>query len=128
MGFNDHPLERVYGTYRITLRKIDHISGRPTPHVEVWKGNRKIGNFDMASGKVLFKSEQIAPIKIRKAIEAYLNDFQVKEKIKEMIEASYFDLSKPAGQYGGIPKGFKVTISVKYTEESLSKIDKFKSR
>jgi hypothetical protein len=103
------PLERVYGKYRITLRKVDHVtSGRPTPHVEIWKGKSKIGNFDMASGRALFKSEAQTPQKIQQAIESYLNDPQVQIKVKEMIEASYFDLSKPIGVYGGIPRGFRV--------------------
>lgn len=115
------PLERVYGRYRITLRKSDHVKGRPSPHVEVWKGNRKLGNFDMASGKTLFKHYLHTPKEIEEAIKDYLNDKQVKIKLKEMIEASYFDLSKLAGEYGGIPKGVRVSISVEFTEDSLKK-------
>jgi hypothetical protein len=37
-----------------------------------------------------------------------------------MIEQSFFDLSKPIGIYGGIPKGFKATITVEFTEPSLN--------
>lgn len=114
------PLERSYGRYRITLRKDDHVSsGHFTPHVEIWKGTRKIGNFDMATGQILFKPQQQVPHDIKDAIGSYLNDPQVKNKIKDMIVASYFDLSKPIGTYGGIPRGFKVTITVEFTQESL---------
>lgn len=115
------PLEKVYGRYRITLRKDDHVAQgfRPTPHVEIWKDQRKIGNYDMASGDVLFKLCYETPNVIREAIRDYLKDPQVKKKIKEMIEVSYFDLSKPIGEYGGIPRGFKATITVEFTEESL---------
>lgn len=116
-----HPLERVYGRYRITLRKNDHINGRPTPHIELWKGKNKIGNFDMASGRPLFKSKNSPPAKIQTAISNYLNDDQVKSKIMSMIEQSFFDLSKPIGTYGGIPRGFKATIHVEFTEDSLNK-------
>ena len=115
------PLEKVYGRYRITLRKDDHVSGHPSPHVEIWKGNRKIGNFDMSSGKPLFKRELSTPSAIQEAISRYLQDPDVIKKVKEMIAESYFDLSKPAGNYGGIPRGFKVNISVEYTEKSLGK-------
>lgn len=116
------PLERRYGKYRITLRKAEHIQGRwPTPHVEIWKGNRKVGNYDIASGRILFKPHLDTPREIQKSIEDFLNDNQVKQKIKEMIEQSYFDLSKPVGYYGGIPRGFKATITVEFTEESLSR-------
>lgn len=114
-----NPLERAFGTYRITLRKTDHVDGRPTPHVEIWKGNRKLGNYDMATGRALFSPKAATPHRIQRAIEGYLRDRQVQRKVREMIEESYFDLSKPAGQYGGVPRGVKVTISVEYTEESL---------
>jgi len=113
------PLERVYGRYRITLRKIDHAKGRPTPHIEIWKENRKVGNYDMATGEPLFKEDAKLPQTIKGAIADYLNDPQVVRKVKNMIEKSYFDLSKLAGDYGGIPRGFKVTITVEYTEKSL---------
>ncbi|KJS11856.1 MAG: hypothetical protein VR67_11790 [Peptococcaceae bacterium BRH_c8a] len=116
------PLEKSYGKYRITLRKIDHANGRPTPHVEIWKGNKKLGNYDMASGKALFRANSDTPEVIKKAISNYLNDQQVSKKIIEMIEASFFDLSKPAGTYGGIPRGFKVTISVEFTSQSLNAV------
>ena len=39
------------------------------------------------------------------------------KKIKEAIEQSFFDLSKYAGQYGGIPRGFKVTVHVDILEK-----------
>ena len=117
----NRPLERVYGKYRIIFQKDDHISGgnRPTPHVEVWKGSRKVANYDIASQKIQFKRHLHVPKEIQKSIQSYINDPQVTQKIKEMIEASYFDLSKPAGEYGGIPHGFKAVISVEYTAESL---------
>ena len=51
------PLERVYGRYRITLRKVDHVTyGRPTPHVEIWKGNRKIGNVEFTEESLRVRS------------------------------------------------------------------------
>ncbi len=115
------PLERPYGRYRITFRKNDHTEGKSTPHVEIWKGTRKIGNFDMASGRSLYnRSGYNSPKEIRDAIENYLKDPQVKKKVAEAIEQSFFDLSKTAGQYGGIPKGFKATVTVEFTEESLA--------
>lgn len=111
----DGPLERVYGKYRIIFRKSDHVEGRPAPHVELWKGSRKIGNYDMATGRPLFGG---APVHntVARFIENYLNDSQVKKKVKEAIEASFFDLSKPAGQYGGIPRGFKAEVKVDILE------------
>jgi len=115
------PLERTYGVYRITLRKNDHIAGRPTPHVEVWKKSRKLGNYDMASGKIIFKSDLNVPKAIKNAIADYLKDPQVIKKIESMIRESYFDLSKPAGQYGGIPRGFRASILVEYTADSLGR-------
>jgi len=118
---NQGPLERIYGKYRITLRKNDHIKGRPSPHIEIWKGSRKIGNYDMASRKPLFKESVNTPHVIRDAITDYLRDPQVVRKIKAMIKESYFDLSKQAGEYGGIPRGFKATITVEYTENSLAR-------
>jgi len=118
------PLERQYGRYRITFRKDDHIEGRtPSPHVEIWKRSRKLGNFDMASGKAEYKRKARPPKEIRKAIAGYLRDPQVVKKVTEMIRMSYFDLAKPAGEYGGIPKGFRVSISVEYSEESLRGIE-----
>ena len=112
---SDGPLERVFGKYRIIFRKADHVEGRPTPHVELWKGSRKIGNYDMATGRPLFDR---APVHntVTKFLENYLGDPQVKRKVKEAIEASFFDLSKPAGQYGGIPRGFKVEVKVDILE------------
>ncbi|MFC1514926.1 hypothetical protein ACFL5X_03395 [Candidatus Omnitrophota bacterium] len=115
------PLERNYGRYRLTLRKSDHLNVRPTPHVEIWKGSRKIGNYDMATSRALFKKDVNTPNSIKEAITDYLSDPQVVQKVENMIEESYFDLSKPAGEYGGIPRGFKVTITVEYTKESLNK-------
>jgi len=111
------PLSRTYGLYNIVLRKIDHVgSGRPTPHIEVWKGRRKVGNYDMATGRGLTKTDPHMPNDVKKNLSNYLNDEQVQRKIMEMIEASYFDLSKAAGDYGGKPRGFKVVISVEYVE------------
>lgn len=115
----DFPLERAYGKYRLTIRKIDHINGKPTPHIEIWKGTRKLGNYDMATGRPLIKSDSGLPNSIVDAITDYLNDVQVKTKIKSMIEQSFFDLSKSIGTYGGIPHGFKATISVEFTKSSL---------
>lgn len=105
------PLERVYGNYRIIFRKSEHLQGRPTPHVEVWKDNRKIGNYDMASGKPLPGCKSVHNT-VKKFLQDYLQDPQVQRKIIEAIKESFFDLSKVAGQYGGIPKGFKVEIKV----------------
>lgn len=122
------PLERPYGRYRLTFRKADHTSSNstspPSPHIEVWKGNRKLGNYDPASAKVLFSPQAHVPNDIKKAIRSYLHDPQVREKVKQAIEESFFDLSKPAGEYGGIPKGFWVTVSVEYTKKSLRSISK----
>lgn len=101
---SDHPLERVYGNYSIILRKSEHVNGRPTPHVEIWKGKNKVGNYDMATGRPIFKKDMSIPTKIQNSLSDYLNDPQVKEKIKSMIKQSFFDLSKPIGEYGGIPK------------------------
>jgi hypothetical protein len=110
----DGPLERRYGSYRITFRKSEHLQGRPTPHVEVWKGNRKVGNYDMASGKPLPGSKALP--RVSEFLEGYLTDPQVQRKVANAIEDSFFDLSKPAGQYGGIPRGFKVTVHVEIPE------------
>ncbi len=120
----DFPLERPYGKYRLTIRKTDHINGRPTPHIEIWKGNNKLGNFDVASGRPLFKPDTTPPKNIINALTDYLNDKQVREKIKSMIEQSFFDLSKPIGSYGGIPRGFKATITVEFTEQSIKSKNK----
>lgn len=112
---NSGPMERVYGNYRIIFRKSEHIGGRPTPHVEVWKGQRKIGNYDMASGEELYHRTPIHN-SVKIFLRNYITDKQVQRKIKEAIEGSLFDLSKPAGQYGGIPKGFKVEVKVSILE------------
>ena len=120
----DFPLERAYGKYRLTVRKIDHANGRPTPHIEIWKGHRKLGNYDMATGRPLFNSDSAPPKNIISALTDYLNDKQVRDKIKSMIEQSYFDLSKPIGSYGGIPRGFKATIMVEFTEHSIKNKNK----
>ena len=109
------PLERIYGKYRINFRKSEHISGRPSPHVEVWKGTRKIGNYDMASGEPLPGSKHVHNT-VRGFLKQYLTDPQVQRKVKSAIEESFFDLSKVAGQYGGIPKGFKVEVKVEILE------------
>jgi hypothetical protein len=120
----EFPLERVYGKYRLTIRKTDHANGRPTPHIEIWKGNRKLGNFDMATGRPLFKSDAALPKNIITALTDYINDKQVQDKIKSMIEQSFFDLSKPIGTYGGIPRGFRAILTVEFTQSSLkSKIN-----
>lgn len=109
------PMERVYGKYRIIFRKCEHLAGRPTPHVEVWKANRKIGNYDLASGKSLHGSKAVHNT-VRNFLRQYLTDPQVQQKVKAAIKGSFFDLSKPAGQYGGIPKGFKVEVKVEILE------------
>jgi len=109
------PLERKYGRYRITFRKAEHIQGRPTPHVEVWKGTRKVGNYDMSSGRPLPGSKALP--KVNEFLKSYLKDPQVQRKVKETLEASFFDLSKHAEQYGGIPRGFKVTVHADVIEE-----------
>jgi len=41
-----------------------------------------------------------------------------------MIEQSFFDLSKSIGSYGGIPRGFKATITVEFTEQSIKNKNK----
>ena len=128
------PLERHYGSYRITFgiaeqleeepathievwrdeRKVKEydidLGEGPTPHVEVWKGRHKVGNYDMASGRPLPGWEAFP--RVNEFIRQYLTDKQVQRKLMAAIEGSFFDLHKPAGQYGGIPKGFKVTVSV----------------
>lgn len=110
------PLSKPYGRYRIEFRKSDHTSGRPTPHVHIYRGSQFVGRFDLASGKALFKQEKHVPNDIQEAISEYLRDPQVVKKVMEAIETSFFDLSKPAGDYGGIPRGFKVVVSVEYKE------------
>lgn len=112
------PLERVYGKYRIIFRKSDHVSGRPTPHVELWKGSRKIGNYDMATGRPLNR-ELPVHLSVARFIHDYLRDPQVQKKVTEAIQSSFFDLSKPAGAYGGIPKGFKVEVRVEILEHDI---------
>ena len=109
------PIERVYGHYRIIFRKSEHLQGRPTPHVEVWKDNRKIGNYDMASGEPLPGWKPVHNT-VKEFLRNYIRDPQVQKKISEAIKESFFDLSKVAGQYGGIPKGFKVEIKVEIQE------------
>lgn len=111
----DGPLERIYGKYRIIFRKSDHVSVRPTPHIELWKGPKKIGNYDLATGQPLYNKAPVH-VSVAKFLENYLKDPQVQKKVKEAIEASFFDLSKPAGEYGGIPRGFKVEIKVDIPE------------
>lgn len=108
------PPERKYGRYRITFRKDDHVgNGRPTPHVEVWKGNRKIGNYDMASGRPI--NGQAFP-RVNEFLGRYLKDRQVQKKVAEAIKSGFFDLSKPAGHYGAFPLGFKATVFVEILE------------
>lgn len=109
------PLERTYGSYRITFRKSEHLEGRPTPHVEVWKGIHKVGNYDMASGAPLPGNKAFPGV--NKFIQLYLTDPQVQKKVKAAIEESFFDLHKVAGDYGGVPKGFKVTVHVQILED-----------
>lgn len=111
----DGPLERHYGAYRITFRKSEHTEGKPTPHVEVWKAQRKVGNYDMSSGKPLPGWKALP--RINEFLEKYLKDDQVQKKVKAAIEESFFDLSKITGQYGGIPRGFRVTVHVQLLEE-----------
>ena len=108
------PLERHYGRYRITFRLGEHTEGRPTPHIEVWKGFNKVGNYDMASGRPLPGSKAFP--RVDEFIRSYLTDPQVVKKIKDAIQLSIFDLSKPAGNYGGIPRGFKAIVYVEIPE------------
>lgn len=68
----------------------------------------------MASGRPLHGSKALP--RVNEFLADYLQDEQVQRKVKEAIEASFFDLSKQAGQYGGIPRGFKVTVSVDIPE------------
>lgn len=109
------PLERVYGKYRIIFRKTDHANGRPTPHVELWKGARKVGNYDMATGRPLYGHNPVHNT-VADFIKKYLTDPQVQRKVKEAIQASFFDLSKAAGDYGGIPRGFRAEVKVDILE------------
>jgi hypothetical protein len=51
------PLEKHYGKYRLTVRKGEHLNGRPTPHIEIWKGSSKLCNYDMATGRPLLKTD-----------------------------------------------------------------------
>ncbi len=118
----DGPLERTYGSYRITFRKSEHLQGRPTPHVELWKGVHKVGNYDMASGKPLPGNKAFP--RVNDFIKKYLTDAQVQKKVKAAIEESFFDLSKVAGTYGGIPRGFKVTVHVQIPEKYNSSADR----
>lgn len=111
------PLARNYGSYRIEFRKSEHIQGRPTPHVELWKGRNKVGNYDMSSGRPLPGSKAMPAV--NEFIQRYLSDNQVRKKIMDAIESSFFDLSKVAGEYGAIPRGFKVTVSVSIDEGYL---------
>jgi hypothetical protein len=64
----------------------------------------------MSSGCPLPGSKALPPV--NDFIKNYLTDPQVQRKVKAAIEESFFDLSKPAGKYGGIPRGFKVTVAV----------------
>jgi hypothetical protein len=116
---NDGPLERVYGQYRIIFRKSEHLQGRPSPHVELWKGSRKIGNYDMATGRPLYGNYPVHT-SVKEFLEKYLKDPQVQKKLMEAIESSFFDLSKVAGEYGGIPKGFKAEVKVQIIETDKS--------
>lgn len=112
------PLERIYGQYRLTFRKSEHLNGHATPHIEVWKGRRKIGNYDMASGKPLPGSKPVHQ-SVQVFLKDYLTDNQVQRKIAEAIRSSLFDLHKVAGDYGAIPKGFKVTVNVEIVETDI---------
>ena len=113
----DGPLERKFGRYRIVFRKSEHLQGRPTPHVEVWTGSNKVGNYDMATGRPL-PGHKAIPTKVAKFLEEYLKDSQVQRKVTAAIKESFFDLSKPAGEYGAIPKGFKATVFVDIPERN----------
>jgi hypothetical protein len=73
----------------------------------------------MASGRALFEADAHVPKRIQEAIADHLRDPQVQRKVTGTIKRSFFDLSRPAGEYGGIPRGFRVTVSIEYTEESL---------
>ena len=113
------PLQKVYGTYSIVFRKADHTShsgGRGTPHVEVYKGGRKVGNYDMATGSPLPGSKPVHK-SVLEFLRKYLKDPVVQKKVSEAIELSFFDLSKPAGQYGAVPKGFSAKVVVDIVEQ-----------
>lgn len=69
----------------------------------------------MATGRPLFGTHPVHNT-VAKFIQEYLTDPQVQKKVKGAIESSFFDLSKLAGQYGGIPKGFKVEVKVEIME------------
>jgi hypothetical protein len=73
----------------------------------------------MASGRALFEADAHVPKRIQEAIADHLRDPQVQRKVTGTIKRSFFDLSRPAGEYGGIPRGFRATVSVEYTEKSL---------
>lgn len=117
-----NPIERVFGSYRISFRKAEQLAGRPTPHVEVWKERRKIGNYDMASGEPLPGSKPVSQ-KVAQFIKDYLTDPRVQNKVKDAIEESFFDLSKPAGDYGAIPRGFKAEVRVWIPEDNAKITD-----
>jgi hypothetical protein len=55
--------------------------------------------------------------KVNEFLLGYLTDQQVQRKVIEAIESSFFDLHKAAGEYGGIPKGFRVTVHVRVVEQ-----------
>jgi len=72
----------------------------------------------MATGRPLFNRWPVLG-SVARFLESYLRDPQVQSKVKDAIIGSLFDLSKPAGQYGGIPRGFKVEVKVDVIEEDL---------
>jgi hypothetical protein len=111
----DGPLKRKFGEYDLVFRKSEHTEGRPTPHVEIWKAGRKIGNYDMASGRPLPSHKPLSK-KLVEFLNEYLSDAQVRRKLGEAITSSFFDLSKPAGTYGAVPKGFKAVVTVEIPE------------
>jgi len=114
------PLSRKYRRYRFVFRLAEHIPpvGRPSPHVEVWKGARKIGNYDIATGEpIIQRKYPRLSEKFKNAINGYIRDDQVKEKLKKAIEISLFDLSKSAGKYGGVPKGVSVVVKVNFPDD-----------
>jgi len=69
----------------------------------------------MATGRPLHKNYPTHST-VNQFLESYLRDPQVQRKVKDAIESSFFDLSKAAGEYGGIPRGFKAEVKVDILE------------
>ena len=111
------PLERRYRAYRFVFRLAEHTEGqRPSPHVEVWKSHRKIGNYDFATGEPLFNQAARLSEEARGVIEGYIRDPQVREKILGAARSSLFNLAKPAGTYGGVPRGVRVIVTAQFID------------